>query len=78
MQQYKTSDIILASVLKCQGINLIDIEVVGNRGFFIFESVDEEFINDFNLGKLRVEPTQYHNAVKQLTASVRRLTQTKV
>lgn len=72
--EFKTSDIVLASALKTSGFTLADIEIVGSRGVFVFNNVTPEFLNDFDLGEVRVEPNQLHQAVKQLTTAVRRKT----
>lgn len=70
--QFKTSDIVLASTLKVKGIPLIDIEMTGTRGIFVFELVNEALLQAFDLGDILVEPNTFHQAVKQLTTAVRR------
>jgi len=74
MESFKTTDIVLASVLRLRDIELIDIEIAGNKGTFIFTNIDEDFIIQYDLGKCTVEPVAFNNMVKQLTTSVRRLT----
>jgi len=74
MESFKTSDIVLAAVLRLKDIELIDIEVVGNKGTFIFTNIDANFLVQFDLGKASVEPVAFNNMIKQLTTSVRRLT----
>ena len=69
---YKTSDIVLAASLKVNGYELESIELVGNKGIFVFNDVSSEFLLDFDLGKIRVEPVIFNNMIKQLTTSVRR------
>ena len=76
MESFKTSDIVLASVLRLNDIELIDIEIVGNKGTFIFTNVDSDFLIQYDLGKVTVEPVTFNNMIKQLTTSVRRLTRT--
>ncbi len=73
MSEFKTSDIILAACLKITEANMVKIELNGNKGTFIFEDVDAEYIDDYDLGKCLVEPVTFNNAVKQLTTSVRRM-----
>lgn len=75
MSQYKTTDIVLAASLKVNGYRLTDIERVGNtnKGTFVFEDVDEQFVVDYDLSKIHVEPVSFNNAIKQLTTSVRRM-----
>ena len=70
--QYKTSDIVLAASLKVEGFHLSSVELQGTKGIFIFESVEQDFLDRFDLGQVTVEPSTFHNAVKQLTTIVRR------
>ena len=74
MNNYKTTDIILTAALKQHGYEMTNIEINGSKGTFCFEEVDQEFLNDFDLGKCRVEPVSFNNTIKQLTTSVRRMT----
>lgn len=72
MTQYKTTDIILAACLKVQGYDLIDIELNGNKGTFCFSPIGEDILEEYDLGRSRVEPVAFNNTIKQLTTSVRR------
>lgn len=74
MESFRTMDIILAAVLRLNDVELIDIEISGNKGTFVFTNVDGEFIGQYDLGKCLVEPVAFNNMVKQLTTSVRRMT----
>jgi hypothetical protein len=74
MEEYRTTDIILAACLRLNGYDMIDIELHGTKGTFCFGEVDTSFIQDYDLGKCRVEPVAFNNAIKQLTTSVRRMT----
>jgi len=74
MESYRTTDIILAAVLRLGDVELIDIEVIGNKGTFVFTNIAEDYINQYDLGKCLVEPVAFNNMVKQLTTSVRRMT----
>ncbi len=76
MESFKTTDIVLAAVLRLSDIELIDIEVCGNKGTFIFVNISEDFLIQYDLGKATVEPVAFNNMIKQLTTSVRRLTRT--
>lgn len=69
---YRTSDIVLAASLKVKGYNLSSVELQGSKGIFVFEAVEQEFLDQFDLGQILVEPTTFHGAVKQLTTIVRR------
>lgn len=71
--EYKTSDIILAAVLRLQGHALEGIECVGSKGTFCFANVNPEFVTEYDLGQVLVEPVAFNNAIKQLTTSVRRM-----
>lgn len=70
---FKTTDIILASVLKLKGYEMTDIERVGSKGTFVFMSVNDNDVKEFDLGKTLVEPVTFNNTIKQLTTSVRRI-----
>jgi hypothetical protein len=74
MESFKTTDIVLAAVLRLNDIELINIEVAGNKGTFIFTNIDDGFLVQYDLGKALVEPVAFNNMIKQLTTSVRRLT----
>lgn len=73
MKEYSTTDIVLAAALKVHGYELNRIERSGSKGVFVFDNVEDLFINEYDLGKILVEPTQFNNAIKQLTTSVRRM-----
>lgn len=73
MESFRTTDIILAAVLRLSDIELIDIELAGNKGTFVFVNVSDEFIGQYDLGKCLVEPVAFNNTIKQLTTSVRRM-----
>lgn len=70
---YKTTDIVLAASLKVSGYSMTSIELQGTKGVFVFEGVDAEYLLDFDLTKIRVEPMLFNNTIKQLTTSVRRM-----
>lgn len=74
MESFRTTDIILAAVLRLSDIELIDIEITGNKGTFIFVNISDDFISQYDLGKCQVEPVAFNNTIKQLTTSVRRMT----
>ncbi len=74
MESFRTTDIILAAVLRLSDIELIDIEINGNKGTFIFVNISDDFISKYDLGKCLVEPVAFNNTIKQLTTSVRRMT----
>ena len=74
---YKTTDIVLAASLVVHGFKMTSIETVGSRGTFVFESVDDNFLLQYDLSKCAVEPVAFNNAIKRLTTSVRRMTQVK-
>ncbi len=70
---YKTTDIILAACLRLNDYDMVMIEKEGNKGTFVFADVDLDFVTDYDLGKVQVEPVAFNNAIKQLTTSVRRM-----
>lgn len=71
---FKTTDIVLAATLRTMGYVMIRIDIHGNKGTFVFDNVDSDVIDQFNLGQCRVEPTNLNAIIKQLTTSVRRMT----
>ncbi len=71
--EFKTTDIVLAAVLKLERLELTNIERNGNKGTFVFVNVPDDTISNFDLGKCCVEPITFNNAIKQLTTSVRRM-----
>jgi len=70
---YKTSDIVLAAFLKMNSCQMSGIEKQGQKGTFVFEQVSDALITEYDLGKARVEPVAFNNAIKSLTTSVRRI-----
>ena len=75
--EYRTTDIVLAACLVVHNNKMVRIEVTGNRGTFVFENVEQDFLNDYELSKCAVEPVAFNNAIKRLTTSVRRMTQVR-
>lgn len=69
---YSTTDIVLAATLRCLGYKLANIVKNGNKGTFQFESVDEDVLNKYDLGELRVEPSEFNHNIKALTTASRR------
>lgn len=72
-KQFRTTDIILAACLKLKNNTLVSIEIYGTKGTFVFDTTDQQTINEYNLGNLLVEPVAFNNTIKQLTTSVRRM-----
>ena len=75
MEEYRTTDIVLAACLRLGDVELVDIELVGNKGTFVFCNVNSDFVDEYDLGKHQVEPVAFNNMIKQLTTSVKRMTQ---
>lgn len=73
MNEYRTSDIVLAASLKIHKYEMIRIDVEGSKGIFVFKDVDKEFLTDFDMGRVTVEPVAFNHSIRQLTTSVRRL-----
>ncbi len=72
IEEYKTTDIMLAAVLKLHNFSLDKIVIMGSKGVFYFKDVVQKVEEDFYNGKLAVEPISYHNNIKFLTTAVRR------
>ena len=73
MSEYKTSDIVLAASLKVHGFELETIEINGTKGVFVFNDVTDEFLKEYDLGRVKVEPIAFNGTIRQLTTSVRRM-----
>lgn len=73
LQEYRTTDIVLAAYLRLNGFTMLGIDKVGQRGTFVFEQVDEDVVRTYDLGKALVEPVLFNNMIKMLTTSVRRM-----
>lgn len=69
---FDTPDIVLAATLITLGYKLLAIEKMGMKGIFHFDSIDEQVINDFDCGKILVEPISFNNSIKRLTTAARR------
>lgn len=72
-QEYKTSDIVFASFLRLNKCQMLRIEKEAQKGTFVFANVSDDLIADYDLGNALVEPVAFHNAIRQLTTSVRRM-----
>ena len=71
-QDFKTTDIVLASTLKIKGYDLYNIVKNGNKGTFCFKAVDPKIIAEYDLCQVFVEPMQFNNTIKALTTATRR------
>ena len=69
---FSTTDIVLAAYLKVQGYKLSDIVKNGNKGTFVFASIPEELINEYDLGQASIEPKALNYEIKALTTAARR------
>lgn len=72
MTKFETTDIVLAAYLKTKGFKLIEILKNGNKGTFVYGNVDEEIINEYDLGQASVEPKSLNYEIKALTTAARR------
>ena len=72
MTRFETTDIVLAAYLKTLGFKLIEILKNGNKGTFIYDSVEKELIDDYDLGQALVEPKALNYEIKSLTTAARR------
>jgi hypothetical protein len=70
--ELSTTDIVLAAYLKVRGYKMVEILKNGNKGTFIFESVPDDIINDYDLGQSQVEPKALNYEIKALTTAARR------
>ena len=72
MNEFSTSDIVLAALLKVKGYKLIEILKNGNKGTFIFAEVYDDIIDEYDLGDAKVEPKSLNFMIKELTTAARR------
>lgn len=69
---FETTDIVLAACLRIKGFKMTNIVKQGNKGTFVFDEVQEEVVDQYDLGSLLVEPRALNNEIKALTTAARR------
>lgn len=68
MTQLVINDIVLAVSLKCLGYHLDKLEKIEfGRGTFTFSNVPSSVVDDYERGKLLVEPVSFNSHFKALT-----------
>jgi len=72
MDEFSTCDIVLAATLKVKGFRLVEIMKNGNKGTFIFANIPDDLIDEYDLGRLLVEPKSLNSEIKALTTAARR------
>lgn len=76
IDEYKTSHLPLATYLKLNNVQLMDISIDEyKRGVFKFIQVPRTFIIDYNNSKSLVEPNEFAIKMSQLIQQVRRATE---
>jgi hypothetical protein len=70
--EFSTTDIVLAAALKSIGYQVKAILKNGNIGTFVFDNVSDEIIDDYDFGRMLVEPVSLNQNIKTLTTAVRR------
>jgi hypothetical protein len=68
---YETNDLVLGAYLNTIGYKLSEIKSVNNKGTFIFSNVDQAVIDDYYMGKARVDPVSFNTTLRQLVTAVR-------
>ena len=68
----QTTDIVLAAYLKLKGFKMTNIIKHGNKGTFVFDTVPETVVNEYDLGQALIEPRSLNSEIKALTTSARR------
>jgi len=71
-RDFSTTDIVLAAYLKVKGFRLVEILKNGNKGTFVFTDIDEDLIDEYDLGQALVEPKKLNYEIRMLTTSCRR------
>lgn len=72
IENFSTTDIVLAAYLKTRGSKLLEIVKNGNKGTFVFEEVTQRVIDEYDLGQATVEPKALNYEIKALTTAARR------
>lgn len=72
IEEYATTDIVLATTLKYLNYQLSRIQTQGKRGIFYFNEVDKANLEKFDKQEISVEPIKFHNILKQLNIAVKR------
>lgn len=75
--RHKTSSIPEAAFLKINSIFLDNIEVVGNKGFFIFGKAPRKLIAEYEQGIACVEPMEFAHVMTNLTYQAKELVKQK-
>lgn len=73
IQNYKTTDIVLAAYLRLNNCSMSGIDKTKQRGTFVFDEVSDDLIKNYDLGQACVEPITFNNMIKVLTTAVRRM-----
>jgi hypothetical protein len=73
IENFKTTDIVLAAVLKVNGYELKSITKEGNKGTFYFNNVSKDLLQKYDFGNMMVEPVAFNSAIKTLTTAVKRV-----
>lgn len=77
IEEYTTTDIVMAACLRLQGAYVDSIRLVGknhNQGLFVFMAINQSSIDDIQSGKVRVDPYGFQMQIKQLTKMVKDVT----
>ncbi len=69
---YRTSDLVIAAVLKYNGFPLKDVEGTESRAWFIFEGRDRiiDIINEYYNRSLKLEPRKFLDEIKALKGCI--------
>jgi len=76
IQEFKTSDMPLATFLRYSGYKCTEVRKVDDRrAEFVFDKVDKQDLDDFNSDKTCVEPKMYTAIMRQQNRAARRVVQ---
>lgn len=73
VEEFFTTDIVLAAVLRINGYELKKIVREGNKGTFFFSNVDKDLLQRYDFGHALVEPVAFNTTIKALTTAVKRV-----
>lgn len=66
-QEFRTQDLALATVLRCEGIEPLRMELEGRTGFWIFPNGDPQMVElqrEYKRREALVEPLKYNRVLR--------------
>lgn len=71
---FRTTDMPLVAFLRYKGYSVQEVVKLNDfKAEFVFENVDRELLNEFNIDKALVEPKMFSSIMRQQTQAARRV-----